>query len=108
MTKNEHLQIAYLDDHGCLSPEVLQVRISTKELVNIESVLNRVLKRSEISFNVEAYFDVDVVAEGQYCICLYHATKKAVITIRGETIQLHFSLISDLIEGVNKLIKELP
>jgi len=108
MTKNEYLQVAYLDDNGQINPEILQVKISPKELVNIEGVLNRVLKRSEIFFDVEAYFDVDVVADGQYCICLYHATKNAVITIRGETIQLHFSLISDLIEGVNKLIKELP
>ncbi len=102
ITENEYLQVAYLDDHGCVSPETLQVKVSPRELANIEGFLNRGLKRSEKSFN---NFDVEVMAEGQYCICLYHATQRAVITIRGETIQLHFSLISVLIEELNKLIK---
>lgn len=105
MTNNEYLQVAYLDDNGDISPEVLQVKISPRELVNIESFLTEGLKRSEVSFKG---FDVDVMAEGQYCICLYHATQKAVITIRGETVQLHFRCISDLIAGINKLVKELP
>jgi hypothetical protein len=108
MTNNEYLQVAYLDDNGDISPEVLQVKISPRELVNIESFLTKGLKRSEVSFKGGAYFDVDVMAEGQYCICLYHATQKAVITIRGETVQLHFRLISDLIAGINKLVRELP
>lgn len=106
MTNNEYLQVVYLDDNGDRSPEVLQVKISPRELVNIESFLTRGLKRSELSFMVCAYFDADVMAEGQYCICLYHATQKAVITIKGETIQLHFRLISDLIGEINKLVKE--
>jgi|LauGreDrversion4_2_1035121.scaffolds.fasta_scaffold685037_3 hypothetical protein len=104
ITNNEYLQVAYLDDNGIISPEVLQVKVSPRELVNIESFLTRGLKMSEVTFDVDAHYDVDVMAEGQYCMCLYHATKKAVITIRGETIQLHFSLISDLAEGVSKLV----
>lgn len=106
VTDNEYLQVAYLDDNGNLSPEVLQVKISPRELVSLESFLARGLKMSELTFDVDAHYDVDVMAEGQYCMCLYHATKKAVITIRGETIQLHFSLIQDLADGISKLVSE--
>lgn len=104
MTNNEYLQVVYLDDNGNLNPEVLQVKVSPRELVNIESFLASGLKRSELSFNVDAHYDVDVMADGQYCMCLYHATKKAVITIRGETIQLHFSHISDLADVISRLV----
>jgi hypothetical protein len=105
ITNNEHFQVAYLDDNGGISPESLQVKISPKELVHLESFLNRGLKRIETSFN-EALFDTDVIAEGQYCICIYHTAQKAVVTIRGETIKLNFSVLSDLKDEVNKLVKE--
>ncbi len=105
VTDNEYLQVAYLDDRGGISPETLQVKVSHRELANIEGFLNKGLKRIEKSFGLgkEAY-DVEAIAEGQYCICLYHATQRAVLTIRGETMRLHFSLIPDLIEELNKLV----
>lgn len=104
MTKSEYLQIGYLDDNGISIPEFLQVKISPKDLPYIENILTKTLKRIEMSFNKHAYIDADVFAEGQCCICLYHAINKAVITIRGSTISLHFSVLSDLKNEISKLL----
>lgn len=111
MTKTEYLQITYLDDIGHLKPEVMQVKIYPKELANIESFLGKGLKRIEKAFSRELekddYVDADVITEGQYCICLYHATQKAVITIKGATIALHFSAVLDLKTEINKIAESL-
>jgi hypothetical protein len=106
ITKTEVLQVIYLDDIGKSAPEYLQVNISPRELVNIEYCINQSLKRIELlALEKEACFDVDVVAEGQYCICLYHVNQKAVVTIRGSTINLHFNDLLELNKELNKLNK---
>lgn len=103
-TKNEYLQIVYLNDYDNIDSNIIQFKISTEELVNIESFIEKGIKRIENCFghNKDLY-DVDVIAEGQYCMCLYHANQKAVLIIKGETIKLHFSLLSSLKEEINKL-----
>jgi hypothetical protein len=104
MTKTEVLQVIYLDDIGKSVPECLQVKVSPRELANIEYCIDQCLKRIElIALEKEACFDSDIVAEGQYCICLYHVNQRAVITIRGATIHLHFNALLELKNEINKL-----
>jgi|LauGreDrversion4_2_1035121.scaffolds.fasta_scaffold04507_16 hypothetical protein len=108
ITKTEVLQVIYLDDIGKSAPEYLQVNISPRELINIEYCINQSLKRIElIALEKKAHIDADIVAEGQYCICLYHGNQKAVITIRGATIHLHFNALLELKNEINKLTKHI-
>lgn len=106
ITKNEYLQIVYLNDNNDIDSNIIQFKISIKELVNIESFIEKGIKRIENCFGLkEEIYDVDIIAEGQYCMCLYHINQKVLLIIKGETIKLHFSLLSLLKEEINKLIK---
>jgi hypothetical protein len=106
ITNTEVLQVIYLDDIGKSAPEYLQVNVSPRELANIAYCINRSLKRIErVTLEKESCFDADIVADGQYCICLYHVNQRAVITIRGATINLHFNALLELKNEINKLNK---
>lgn len=92
ITENEYLQVVYLDDMASRI-DSLQVRVSLKEIPFIEDFLYKALKRIETSTNT---VDAETITEGPYSICLYPAVHKAIITLRGETIKLHFDTISEL------------
>lgn len=107
LTKTDHLQIVYLNDTGLMGSQILQVKVESNELVHIQDCLDKGVKRIENYFDgklqKEAYFEADIVGEGLYYVCLYHATQKALITIKGETMSLRFHVLLELKKELKKL-----